>query len=102
MAGGDPVSSSEMTDACRSPVQVRFWIGPWIPTQGDHPDPGIEPTSLTSPALAGRFFTTASSGNFMDRGAWQVIVHGVAKSRTQLSDRTHIHTLDPCQTLLII
>ena len=24
--------------------------------------------------------------NSMDRGAWQVIVHGVAKNRTQLSD----------------
>ena len=24
--------------------------------------------------------------NSMDRGAWQAIVHGVAKSRTQLSD----------------
>ena len=24
--------------------------------------------------------------NFMDRGAWQATVHGVAKSRTQLSD----------------
>ena len=26
--------------------------------QGDLPDPGIEPTSLMSPALAGGFFTT--------------------------------------------
>ena len=26
-------------------------------------------------------------GNHMDRGAWQVTVHGVAKSRTQLSMR---------------
>ena len=61
MAGGDPASSSEMTDACRSSVQVRFWIGPWIPTPGDLPDPGIEPLSLTSPALAGGFYPTASS-----------------------------------------
>ena len=30
----------------------------------------------------------------MDRGAWQAIVHGVAKSRTRLSDsHTHAHTL---------
>ena len=28
--------------------------------------------------------------NFMDRGAWQATVHGVAKSRTWLSDK-HIH-----------
>ena len=28
----------------------------------------------------------------MDRGAWQATVHGVAKSRTRLSDQ-HNHTL---------
>jgi len=28
------------------------------PPPGDLPDPGVEPTSLTSPSLAGRFFTT--------------------------------------------
>ena len=28
----------------------------------DLSDPGIEPESLTSPALAGRFFTTGASG----------------------------------------
>ena len=35
---------------------------PWsrlpCPPPRDLPNPGIEPTSLTSPALAGRFFTT--------------------------------------------
>jgi len=29
---------------------------------------------------------------FMDRGAWQVTVHGVAKSWTQLSTRTQQHS----------
>ena len=28
-------------------------------------------------------------GNPMDRGAWQATVHGVAESRTRLSDREH-------------
>ena len=28
---------------------------------GDLPNPGIEPTSLMSPALAGRFFTTSAT-----------------------------------------
>ena len=28
-----------------------------FPTPGDLPDPGIEPMSLASPALTGRFFT---------------------------------------------
>ena len=27
-----------------------------------------------------------------DREAWRAVVHGVAKSRTQLSDRTAIHS----------
>ena len=30
--------------------------------------------------------------NPMDRGAWQAIVHGVAKSQTQLKWNTHTHT----------
>ena len=33
-----------------------------FPPQGDLPDPGIEPTSLVSPALAGGFFTTETHG----------------------------------------
>ena len=32
------------------------WVA--ITTPGDLPDPGIEPASLTSLTLAGRFFTT--------------------------------------------
>ena len=28
----------------------------------------------------------------MDRGTWQAIVHGVAKSQTQLSDWTRVNT----------
>ena len=31
-------------------------------TPGDLPNPGMEPVSLPSPALAGRFFTTAPPG----------------------------------------
>ena len=32
-----------------------------MPSSRHLPDPGIEPMSLTSPALAGRFFTTGTS-----------------------------------------
>ena len=38
------------------------WSGLPFPPPGDLPDPGIEPTSLMSPALAGRFFTLATPG----------------------------------------
>ena len=32
-----------------------------MPSSGDLPDPGMEPTSLMSPALAGGFFTTSAT-----------------------------------------
>ena len=36
----------------------EHWSGLPFPTPGHLPDPGVEPVSLASPALAGRFFTT--------------------------------------------
>ena len=51
--------------ACQSPLSMEFsrqeyWSGLPFPTPGDLPDPGIEPRSLVSPALTGRFFITVS------------------------------------------
>ena len=42
-------------------IQARIlqWVARIPP--GDHPDPVFEPTSLRSPALAGRFFTTSTT-----------------------------------------
>ena len=52
----------------------EYWSGLLFPTPGDLPDPGMEPVSLASPALAGRFFTTEppgmvvmKSGQFLSR-----------------------------------
>ena len=39
----------------------EYWSGLPCPPPGDFPDPGIELTSLTSPALAGGFFTTPAT-----------------------------------------
>ena len=39
----------------------EYWSGLSCPPPGDLPDPGVEPESLTSPALAGWFFTTSAS-----------------------------------------
>ena len=39
----------------------EYWCGLAHPPPGDLPDPGIEPTSLMSPALAGRFLTTSTT-----------------------------------------
>ena len=39
----------------------EYWSGLPCPPPGNLPDPGIEPVSLTSPALAGGFFTTSAT-----------------------------------------
>ena len=40
----------------------EYWNGLPLPTSGDLPNPGIEPTSLVSTALARGFFTTELPG----------------------------------------
>ena len=40
----------------------EYWSRLPFPTPGDRPDPGIKPTFLASPALAGGFFTIAPLG----------------------------------------
>ena len=54
------------TVACWAPLSRWFsnqesWQGLLCPSPGDLPQPGIEPTFLTSPALAGGFFTTSAT-----------------------------------------
>ena len=53
--------------ACRAPLSIGFprqeyWSGLPFPIPRDFPDPGIEPMSFVSPALAGGFFTTEPPG----------------------------------------
>ena len=55
------------TVACQAPLSMEFsrqehWSGLSFSSPEDHPDPGIEPVSPASPALAGRFFTTVPPG----------------------------------------
>ena len=39
----------------------EYWSGLPFPSPADFPDPGTEPMSLMSPALAGGFFTTIAA-----------------------------------------
>ena len=39
----------------------EYWSGLPCPPPGDLPSPGTEPTSLLSPALVGRFFTSSAT-----------------------------------------
>ena len=53
------------TVAHQAPLSIGFsrqeyWSGLSCPSPGDLLDPGIEPTSPVSPALAGRFFTIST------------------------------------------
>ena len=52
--------------AHQAPLSMEFsrqeyWSGLPCPPPGDLPDPGIKSTSLVSPGLAGRFFTTSTT-----------------------------------------
>ena len=54
---------------CRPPgssvhgILQEYWSGLPGPPPENLPNPGIEPSSPTSPALAGRFFTTSHLGS---------------------------------------
>ena len=54
------------TVAHQAPLSMGFsrqeyWSELPFPSPGDLPNPGIEPASLVSPALAGGFFTTSAT-----------------------------------------
>ena len=56
----------------QSPLSVglsrqEYWSGLTCLPPGDLSDPDVEPASLTSPALAGRFFTTSTT--------WECLPH---------------------------
>ena len=68
---------TQWTVAHQLPLSMEFpWQEYWselpFPSPGDLPNPGIEPTSLASLALAGRVFTSCSTGyNHVICKLWQ-------------------------------
>ena len=60
----------------------------WSPP-GNLPDPGIKPTSLTSPALAGRFYTTSAT--------WEALYHAVQSNYSSpcLAPKLYFMELSP-------
>ena len=61
-----PLFVTLWTVARQAPLSMGFprqgcWSGLPFPPPGHLPDPGIEPASLASPALAGGFFTTGAT-----------------------------------------
>ena len=56
-----PVDCSPLVSSVRGIFQTRILSGVPFPTPGDLPNSWVEPTSLASPALVGRFFTTGTT-----------------------------------------
>ena len=61
-----PTLCDLMNYSLQAPLSMGFsrqeyWSGLLCPLPGDLLNPGIEPTSLMSPALADRFFTTSTT-----------------------------------------
>ena len=102
--------STPWTVAHQAPLSMGFsrqeyWSGLPCPPPGDLPNPGIKTSSPVTPALQVDSLQLSHRGSPyplfssvaqsclplcspMDGGAWWTLVHGVAKSRTQLSDFT--------------
>ena len=62
-----PLFVTSWTVAHQDPLSMgisrqEYWSGLPCPPPGDLPSPGIEPGSLTFPALVGGFFSTSNSG----------------------------------------
>ena len=71
------LSVTPWTVARQAPLSMRFsrqeyWGGLPFPPPGNLPNPGIEPSSLMSPALAGGFFTTSTT--------WEAHMHAMNQS----------------------
>ena len=61
-----PLFATPWTIAHQAPLSIGFsrqeyWSRLPCPPPGDLPDPGTEPTTLKSPALAGKLFTTSTT-----------------------------------------
>ena len=75
----DPVN--RMAPGSAVQARVLEWVA--IPSPGDLPDLGIEPTSLMSPALASGFFTTSTTWEALQKSVFN---HSVVSDSLRLHD----------------
>ena len=66
-----------MVQLVKNPPAMQKTLETWVRSQGQEDSPGEG---------NGNLLQYSCLENPMDRGAWGATVHGVAKSRTQLSD----------------
>ena len=79
----DPWAVSRPAPMSMDFFRQEYWSGLPFPPPGLLPDPGIEPMSLMSPALSGRFFTT--------RTTWAARFSSVQFSGSVTSDSLRPH-----------
>ena len=71
----------------------EYWSGLPCPPPGNLPNPGTEPMSRTSPALAGRFFTTSITWEAHDK-IWDVLLkRGQQESVSWYGSSVHWYVL---------
>ena len=89
----DPMDCSLSIEFSRQ----EYWSGLPFPLPGYLPNPGIkpaiEPESLVSPALAGRFFTTVPPGKPMLYGRTLLFIHSKCNS---------LHLLTPSSQFILL
>ena len=73
-------------------LQARLWSGLPCPLLGDLPDPGLEPTSLTSPVLAGRFFFFF----FTTRSTWEALWSPLLTDKQIETEGEKLHPWQRC------
>ena len=84
------------TVAHQAPLSMRFsrqeyWSGLPCPPPRDLPKPGIEPVSLTSPALAARFFTTSATWEAPSELELETECRSWVKMISALKGALHLH-----------
>ena len=57
----DSIDYSSQAPSCTGFSRQEYWSRLLCPSPGELPKPGVELTSLMSPALAGEFFTTSAT-----------------------------------------
>ena len=84
----DPVDRSPLGSSFHGILQARVLSGLLCSSPGDLPDPGIEPTSLLSPTLTGRFFTTSTAWEALNSVHQEQNFNCIASICIPLSSRT--------------
>ena len=79
-----PLFSVPWTVAWQNPLSMEFprqeyWSGLQLPSSGDLPNPGAEPESPSSPALAGGFFTTTTTWEALPEGQSPLPVQSITR-----------------------